>query len=937
MKQKISYLLIILNLNFGFTQEKKALTHKDYDLWKDLQTIQLSKNGSLIVANVVTTTQRGDGYLQIYNTKTEKNTFFHNGYKAKISDDGNYVFFLRKPDYLLTRKEKKQETKEEYHTKDDFFIYDVKKDEIFDSVPRVKHFEIPENYTGWAFIEKYKDLKPEEKFNTKNHKKINLTATSNLASQAAYALVYNLNEKSTDTIHRIKSFKLSNDTEALFFSTTKGDKKGDIGIYYYSFTNREHVPIDTGRFVYKNLAIDPQGKQLAYISARDSTGTDSLNFELFHYKAGNLKQIVPTSEENLQENWELSTAHEPFFSQDGNRLFFHSRPSREFQIDTTLLKEEIPNVDIWNYKDKLIQPEQKARLTELENRAYLSFIDTENNEVIALHDDEVEFLELDEKMQHQYILGYSSSPYEIFRSWEFPWRRDYYIINTQNGKKRLAVQGATENLKLSPNGKFAVYYEIKSRDWWVLDLEKNIKRNLTASLSVNFQNEENDIPAEPEPYGFGGFTENGEALLYDKFDIWSAKLEEVEKPLNISVLGRKNNIIFRSLRLDEENKNKASYFDNNLLIQSFDNNSKTNNLYTLNSQSGRMEVLIETDDKLLSGFKLAEEKKAFVYRKENFNNYPDLYLWRSKKKPNVQITNINEQQEKFHWGNSELFSWKSYNGVQLEGIIYKPDNFTANKKYPMITYFYEKSSDYLHTYYAPQPSAAKINIPFSVSNDYIIFIPDIVYQEGKPGESAYNAVVSGVEAVQELGFVDSDNLALQGQSWGGYQVAYLITKTNKFKAAMAGAPVSNMTSAYGGIRWKTGLSRAYQYEKSQSRIGKNLWNGLDLYIENSPLFGIPAIETPLLMMHNDADGAVPYYQGIEMFMGMRRLNKPAWLLVYNDEKHFLTKTKNKLDFSIRMMQFFDHYLKGDPAPVWMTKGIPAVLKGKNLRYDLNQD
>lgn len=271
---------------------------------------------------------------------------------------------------------------------------------------------------------------------------------------------------------------------------------------------------------------------------------------------------------------------------------------------------------------------------------------------------------------------------------------------------------------------------------------------------------------------------------------------------------------------------------------------------------------------------------------------------------------------------------------KLEGIIYKPEDFDPSRQYPLITYFYEKRSDSYRNYHIPRPSASIVNPSYLVSNDYIMFVPDIVYDEGKPGASAYNCIVSGVEALEELGYIDRDNIGIQGQSWGGYQVAYLVTVTNKFKAAMAGAPVSNMTSAYGGIRWKSGLSRAFQYERTQSRLGKNLWDGFDLYIENSPLFGIPKIETPLLMMHNDNDGAVPYYQGIEMFMGMRRLQKPVWLLVYNEEAHNLKKVKNRQDLSIRMMQFFDYYLKGKPAPKWMTKGVPRVQKGKDLGYGL---
>lgn len=303
----------------------------------------------------------------------------------------------------------------------------------------------------------------------------------------------------------------------------------------------------------------------------------------------------------------------------------------------------------------------------------------------------------------------------------------------------------------------------------------------------------------------------------------------------------------------------------------------------------------------------------------------------------VQITNVNPQQDEFLWGSVELVKWNAYDGTELQGLLYKPENFDESKKYPMITYFYEKRSDNLHNYISPQPSASIVNMSYLVSNGYLVFVPDIVYQEGKPGASAENCILSGVEAMEKLPYVNSEKLAIQGQSWGGYQVAHLITKTDKFAAAGSGAPVSNMTSAYGGIRWASGLSRQFQYERTQSRIGTTLWDDVDLYLENSPLFGVPNITTPVLIMHNDDDGAVPYYQGIEFFMGLRRLQKPAWLLVYNNEAHNLRKMKNKQDLSIRMMQFFDHYLKDEPQPVWMKKGLPRTKKGKDLGYDLIEE
>src|SRR5690625_5215451 len=218
----------------------------------------------------------------------------------------------------------------------------------------------------------------------------------------------------------------------------------------------------------------------------------------------------------------------------------------------------------------------------------------------------------------------------------------------------------------------------------------------------------------------------------------------------------------------------------------------------------------------------------------------------------------------------------------------------------MVTYFYERMSDGLHTHYAPVPHRSRINFTFYTSRGYLVFVPDIVYREGYPGESAMHAVIPGILSLLERGYIDPDRLGVQGHSWGGYQISYMVTRTDIFKAAIAGAPVANMTSAYGGIRWQTGLSRQFQYERTQSRLGDNLWNAPIRYIENSPLFWLDRVETPLLIMHNDQDGHVPWYQGIELFMGLRRLEKPTWLINYNDEPHWPTTAANKDRKSTRL-------------------------------------
>jgi len=317
-------------------------------------------------------------------------------------------------------------------------------------------------------------------------------------------------------------------------------------------------------------------------------------------------------------------------------------------------------------------------------------------------------------------------------------------------------------------------------------------------------------------------------------------------------------------------------------------------------------------------------------------DFPDLWTANTDFSIQAKISDANPQQSKYLWGTVELFKWKDSSGVEQKGLLYKPENFDPNKQYPMITYFYEKYTDRIHAHYIPNPSRSVINFPLYNSNGYVIFIPDITYKIGYPGKSGYNAIMSGTYALIEKGYIDKFNMALQGQSWGGYQVAYMVTRTNLFKAAMAGAPVANMTSAYGGIRWESGMVRQFQYEQDQSRIGKTLWNGLDLYIENSPLFFADKVETPLLIMSNDNDGAVPHEQGIELFTALRRLDKPVWMLTYNGDEHNLMKWPNRVDLSKRMMQFFDYYLKGAPMPVWMSEGVKATDKGLKNGFDLKK-
>jgi len=323
----------------------------------------------------------------------------------------------------------------------------------------------------------------------------------------------------------------------------------------------------------------------------------------------------------------------------------------------------------------------------------------------------------------------------------------------------------------------------------------------------------------------------------------------------------------------------------------------------------------------------AKDADVYLLTAQSFAEFPDLEVTDGSFKELRKVSHANPQQAQLVWGTSELVQFKNADGVPLTAALYKPDNFDPHKKYPMLVYIYEKLTQNVNRFVDPRPGHS-INISFYVSNGYLVLTPDIVYTTGYPGQSALKCVLPAVQAVVDRGYVDEKAIGIQGHSWGGYQIAYMVTQTNRFRAVEAGAPVADMISAYDGIRWGTGLPRQFQYERTQSRIGGSIWQYPTRFIENSPIFWADRVETPVMILCNDGDDAVPWYQGIEFYLALRRLGKEVYLFDYNGEPHHLNKRPNQKDYTIRMQQYFDHYLKGAPAPDWMEKGVPYLERDK---------
>src|SRR5258706_1270296 len=397
--------------------------------------------------------------------------------------------------------------------------------------------------------------------------------------------------------------------------------------------------------------------------------------------------------------------------------------------------------------------------------------------------------------------------------------------------------------------------------------------NLTASLNVAFQNEDHDTPDASPGYGNGGWTKDSKwVLLYDRYDVWAVSPATLasQKLTN----GRESKIQFRVARLDraaDDEEERGIDPEKPLLLRAENLETRDTGFYSLAKLDGSAQP-----KKLLMGAKSyrtvakAKDADVILLTATTFRDQPDLHVTDSSFAKPQKVTDSNPQQAQILWGSGELIKFRNADGVELQAALYKPENFDPSRRYPMMVYIYERLSQNLHTFVRPQPGTS-INLAYYVSNGYLVLTPDIVYTTGHPGQSALKCVLPAVQAVVEKGFVNRNAIGIQGHSWGGYQIAYMLTQTNVFKAAEAGAPVANMISAYDGIRWGTGLPRQFQYEKTQSRIGGSIWEYPMRFLENSPIFHMDRVTTPVLILHDHGDDAVPWYQGIEMFLSLRRI------------------------------------------------------------------
>ena len=950
---------------------KRPLTHQDYDSWRSIQGANISRDGKYIAYALVP--QDGDGEIVVLNLKTGVERRVGRGWRplAPVPDlsdpvmaqnllnaqmrmirplitaDSRFVVFLIEPNKAETLKAKREKKRLEEMPKSALGIMDLSSGQVT-RIDRVKNFQVPEDGVGYlAYLlesmpEDTRDERSSGGIPGAQNSAAAVAVKSSMVTAKGFPevkkksgcrlVLRDLTNGGEQTFTDILEYSLSRDAKSLVY--IKSAKKEEAGGVYAVTPGNNAAPLEllTGKGRHLRLTWDEDQKQLAFFSDQNDpdVAAGGPQFKLYYWdrRSAQAAEIVSSRTPNFPPGLLVNEKAPLNFSQDGGHLFLSvALPEPEKGEDPDLAADEKVVVDLWHWKDDFIQPMQKVRAEQDRSRSYRAVYHLKEKRYVQLADETMQSIK--PSANGLWAIGTDDRNYRTSVGWEsFDGIFDVYLVNTMDGSRKKLLEKHHSDVSLSPGGQYALFCD--GKDWNTISTLDGKITNLTKKLGVNFWKEDYDLPNKPPLYGQAGWIKDDKyVLLYDRYDIWQVAPDGSSAKNLTGCVGRREKVEFRYQRLDPRER----WIDpaKPLLLRAENKVTMDSGFYR-QSLDGGAPVKLMMDAKNFGSLSRAKDADVFMLTAARFDQYPDLLITDSSFKELKKVSNAGRQQDQFLWGTAELIHYQNSDGNPLSGILIKPENFDPTKRYPMIVYVYERLSQTLHHFVMPSPGTS-INRTFYASNGYLVLMPDISYVVGYPGQSALKSVMPAIQAVVDQGFVKEDAIGIQGHSWGGYQVAYLVTQTNRFRAAAAGAAVGDMISAYNGIRPDTGLPRQFQYERAQSRIGGSLWEYPMRFVENSPVFYANSVKTPLLMLHNDNDDVIPWSQSIEYYLALRRLDKEVYLFNYNGEYHGLRKRQNQKDYTRRMQEYFDYFLKDAPKPEWMEKGIPFLQRDKeNVKY-----
>lgn len=937
-------------------QERRPIELQNIMAWKGISASTLSEDGQWFAYRLGPT--EGESELVVRQTKGNKEYKFSigevpvpsaggppdpanappSGATVAFSADAKYAAFTVYP----SRSEAAQLKKQRKPVQNKAVIVNLATGEKIEIV-KVRRFAFAGENPGWLALHKYGPDAP-----TPAGGATNASPTASAARddrpRGADLLLRELATGQEINIGNAGDFAFDKKGRYLAWTIDAQDKAGN-GVQFRDMASSTIRSIDSDdKAIYTRLGWTEEGDGLAVLKGVDDKAYDDKLYSVIGFKefgAGGPRKTAfnPADSADFPASMTISPNRTPMWTKDLSALLFgihkvkkkekpegEKRPEAEktdgMAGDTSA--EDKVDLVIWHWQDKRLQSQQQVRENQDKSFSYLAIYRPTEKKFTRLADDQVRAVT--PAPEHKYAIGRAVDPYELMSNLDGRNYADIYVINLQTGERRLALKKSRWTMGPSPTGTHFANYE--DGQYFTYDMTNGQSTNITKSVPASFIDSENDQNIVKPPTAFFGWSKDGKyVLLSDNWDIWQVPVNG-GTATNLTLNGRKEQVRYRRpVIFDPEQRGYD--LTKPLYLTVYGEWTKKSGIGLI--EPGRPGVKrVMWDDASYGGMLNAKKAEVYLYTRQTFKDPPDYFVTDASIASGRKITDLAAGQDQFLWSSGTiLVDYTSAKGDKLQGALHLPANYEKGKSYPTLVHFYEKMSQTANQY--SRPTANGFNTSVYTSNGYAVFNPDITYKLNDPGMSAVWCMVPAVKAAIATSIVDPKRIGIHGHSWGGYQTAFIITQTDLFAAAVAGAPLTNMISMYSILYKNTGGTNGAIFESSQGRFTSGPWENWEAYTRNSPVARAANVNTPLIILHNDKDGAVDFTQGMEYYNTLRRLLKPVVLLEYTGENHGLARRANQKDYTVRMKEFFDHFLMGKPMPKWYQEGVPRLEMEDHLK------
>ena len=868
MKKTIILCVLFLSIHGLFAQ--KIVDEQAYQQWRRIDKKGLSYNGNWMFYGTVFQDIEKANTNQVVVQQVPKG-------KRLVFDNASDLKFIGQKDWI------------QYSVKDSTFLYNLKSDRKI--LWKTKAYTNALSGTDMLYY-----THPETKSNT--------------AGLWLQRLVcYNLESNDSLYISNVKSFRFLKSAKSIVYAQVNEGKvflkKGILG-------GKQQTLYSANVADFGDFELNKEQNGGTFTLSEKQNGDFNLLY-YFNLKTNLVHQILNFDDIKIKEEG-YSVLKVPYAIDDATSFI-----QLQLRADNRLDNERIPksNVEIWRSAQGTMERRTELlRKTKNAPSEQKYLYDLKNNKAVKVSSvGQYDQLMIPESGNYKGIFAIDKKPYSLEVDWTFNENFDLFWIDALSGQSKKVATTISNNPNWNPQGSFAVYYDNTLESWLVFDSTSGVLefKNCSAKIPFAVANHHIDMGVTHPAYGLAGWLDGGNTVLvYDEFDIWAIDLTNQKAPYSLTKgYGRKNKI---TLRINNSAYGGDLSGKKSIVLTGFDNVNKSKGIYKFANNTVTKLAVVPNYNVTIEA--TSDDNSSVLFSKESYTIFPDLWWGTSEFSKQQQITDVNPQQKEYAFGTSKLITWKDFKGKENQGNLYLPENYDPKKTYPVLVNFYEKHTEELNQYHAPEYSISNINIPSYVSRGYVVFQPDVHYEYGAPGNSVYNDVISGVNYLISNGITEKGKIGIQGHSFGGYETSFLLTKTDVFSCAIVGSGVSNFTANYLTMR-SNGLSNMFKYESDQYRMSGSLFDNLEGYIKNSPIFFAKNVTTPVLIFHNDNDRAVPFQEGMALFLSLRRLGKEALLINYKNENHTLDQIENQKDWTNKMQQYFDYYLKGSKRPDWM--------------------